>query len=78
MNRNLLLHFSALRRTDADGFIQLQGDGKDVFARQSSAPASAGSMKGKSSNTRKSQTGVKHRQSICRFSADLARANPPP
>ena len=48
------------------GFIQPQGGGKDVFStsRQSSEPVSAGSMKDKSLNTRKSRTGVKHRQSI--------------
>ena len=50
--------------------------GKDVLStsRRSKGPASAVSMKGKSSSTRKSRTRAKRRQKTSRFSADFGWA----
>ena len=48
------------------GFIQPQGGGKDVFStfRQSSAPASAGSMRGRQSNMKTCRIEAKHQRAI--------------
>src|ERR1700733_3954445 len=45
-------------------------------SRRSSEPASAASMRGKSSNTKKLPTRAKRRRKTSRFSADLARHPP--
>jgi hypothetical protein len=45
------------------------------ISRLSRKPASTASMRGRLSNTRKSRTKEKHRQTISSFNADLAESN---
>ena len=58
------------------GFIQPQNGGKDGLSiSRLSKPASAASMRGRLSNTRKFRTKERHRQNISSFNADLAERN---